>query len=145
MNELNAKVVAEFRANAGRVVNAMGGHFKDMHLLLLHTVGRHSGNKYVTPLLYVEDGDAYVLVGSNGGAAKEPEWVANVVAMSEVVVEVGDKKMTTKPTVLRHGPEWDRLHSALAEYWPELLSYQMLTTRPFPLIVLEALTDSARH
>ncbi|MGY4652994.1 nitroreductase/quinone reductase family protein [Mycobacterium sp. URHB0021] len=145
MNELNAKVVAEFRANAGRVVNAMGGHFKDIHLLLLHTVGRHSGNQYVTPLLYVEDGDAYVLVGSNGGAAKEPEWVANVVAMSEVVVEVGDKKITTKPTVLRNGPEWDRLHCALAEYWPEVLTYQILTTRTFPLIVLEALPDSARH
>ena len=72
MNELNAKVVAEFRANAGRVVNAMGGHFKDIHLLLLHTVGRHSGNKYVTPLLYVEDGDAYVLVGLTAEPPKSP-------------------------------------------------------------------------
>jgi deazaflavin-dependent oxidoreductase (nitroreductase family) len=145
INELNAQVVAEFRANAGRVANAMDGHFKDIHLLLLHTVGRHSGNEYVTPLLYLEDGDTYVLVGSNGGAAKEPEWVANVVAMSEVMVEVGEQKMTTKPTVLRHGPEFDRLHSALAEYWPELLSYQILTTRTFPLIVLEAVPDSAPH
>src|SRR5262245_59415222 len=109
MNELNARVVAEFRANGGRVVDAMDGHFKEIHLLLLHSTGRRSGHEYLTPLLYVEDGDTYVLVGSNGGAEKEPEWVANVAAMAEVTVEVGERKLTTKPTILRQGPEWNRL------------------------------------
>jgi deazaflavin-dependent oxidoreductase (nitroreductase family) len=145
LNDLNAKVVAEFRVNGGRVVAAMGGHFKDVHLLLLHTNGRRSSHEYVTPLLYVEDGDAYVVVGSNGGADEEPKWVANVAAMSEAIVEVGGRQVTTKPTVLRHGPEWDRLHSAVAEYWPELRSYQLLTTRTFPLVVLEAMPGPARH
>jgi deazaflavin-dependent oxidoreductase (nitroreductase family) len=145
MNELNAEVAAEFRANGGRVVAAIGGHFKDVHLLLLHTKGRRSDQEYVTPLLYIEDGDAYVVVGSNGGADEEPCWVANAAAMSEVIVEVGGRQVTTKPTVLRHGPEWDRLHSALAAYWPELRCYQILTARTFPLIVLEAIPGAARR
>ena len=43
MTELDDQVVAEFRANAGVVVDAMGGHFKNIHLLLLHNTGRRSG------------------------------------------------------------------------------------------------------
>ena len=89
MTELDDQVVAEFRANGGVVLDAMGGHFSNIHLLLLHNTGRRSGRLYVTPLLYVEDGDRYVLIGSNGGAQKEPTWVANVAAMPEVIVEVG--------------------------------------------------------
>ena len=116
MTELNDQVVAEFRVNAGVVVDAMGGHFKTVHLLLLHNTGRRSGRLYVTPLLYVEDGDGYVLIGSNGGAEKEPAWVGNVAAMPEVVIEVGEQTLTAKPTILREGPEWDRLRAR--RRWP---------------------------
>jgi deazaflavin-dependent oxidoreductase (nitroreductase family) len=143
MNELNARVVAEFRANGGRVTEAMAGHFKDVHLLLLHNTGRRSGHQHVTPLLYLKDAGAYIVMGSNGGAEKEPTWVTNVAAMSEVIVEVGEQKLTTKPTLLRQGPERDRLQSAMADYWPDIRVYQILTTRTFPLIVLEPIPDSA--
>jgi deazaflavin-dependent oxidoreductase (nitroreductase family) len=141
MTDLNDHVVAEFRANAGVVVDAMGGHFKNIHLLLLHHTGRRSGQQCVTPLLYVEDGERYVLVGSNGGADKEPAWVANVAAASEVVVEVGEETLTGRPTILREGPEWDRLHAAAVAYWPDILEYQTQTTRTFPLIVLDPVPD----
>src|SRR5262245_47727182 len=137
MTELDDQVVTEFRANAGMVVHAMGGHFKNIHLLLLHHTGRRSGRRYVTPLLYVEDGDRYILIGSNGGADKEPAWVANVAAMAEVLIEVGEQTLTAKPTVLREGPEWDRLHATVAAYWPDILEYQTHTRRTFPLIVLD--------
>ena len=70
MTELDDQVVAEFRANAGVVLAAMGGHFSSIHLLLLHNTGWRTGKQHVTPLLYVEDGDRYVLIGSNGGAEK---------------------------------------------------------------------------
>jgi deazaflavin-dependent oxidoreductase (nitroreductase family) len=141
MTELDDQVVAEFRANAGVVSDAMGGHFKDIHLLLLHHTGRRSGRRYVTPLLYVEDGDRYVLIGSNGGAEKEPAWVANVAAMAEVVVEVGGQTQTAKPTILREGPAWDRLQASAMAYWPDILEYQTHTSRTFPLIVLDPFPD----
>jgi F420H(2)-dependent quinone reductase len=50
MTELDDQVVAEFRANAGVVLDAMGGHFSNIHLLLLHNTGRRSGRVCVTPL-----------------------------------------------------------------------------------------------
>jgi deazaflavin-dependent oxidoreductase (nitroreductase family) len=127
----------------GVVSDAMGGHFKDIHLLLLHHTGRRSGRRYVTPLLYVEDGDRYVLIGSNGGAEKEPAWVANIAAMAAAVVEVGGQTQTAKPTILRRGPAWDRLHAAAVAYWPDILEYQTHTTRTFPLIVLDPIADPA--
>jgi deazaflavin-dependent oxidoreductase (nitroreductase family) len=146
MTELDAQVIAEFRANAGVVTDAMGGHFKDIHLLVLHHTGRSSGTQYVTPLLYVEDGDRYILVGSNGGNAKEPAWVANVAAMTEVLIEVGERSLRAKPTLLREGPQWARLYAAVVSYWPAILQYQTLTTRTFPLIVLDihGTSDSRR-
>lgn len=133
MNDFNEQVIAEFRANRGVV----GGHFEGVHVLLLHTVGRRSGAARVNPLLYLPHGESFVLVGSAGGAEKEPAWVANVAAMPEVTVEVGERTVTTRPTVLRDGPERDELYPRLVEYWPDLLEYQTHTERTFPLVRLD--------
>lgn len=135
MSDFNAQVIEEFRANRGVV----GGHFEGVHMALVHTVGRRSGKKVIKPLLYLPDGDALVLVGSAGGTEEEPRWVANLEAMSEVTVEVGERTLTAKPTVLRDGPERDRLYPRFVEYWPDLLEYQTHTDRTFPLIRLDPL------
>ncbi len=132
MNDFNRQVIEEFRANRGVV----GGHFAGAKVLLLHHVGRRSGAERTTPLLYLPDGDAYVLVGSAGGAEKEPAWVANVAAMPEVTVEVGEETRTVVPTVLRDGPERAALYRRFVEYWPDLLEYETHTDRTFPLVRL---------
>lgn len=139
MTQLNDEVIAEFRANTGVVVNAMGGYFKDAHLMLLHTTGKRSGRPYVTPVLYVEDGHRYILIGSNAGADKEPAWVANLAATAEVVIELGEQTLTAKPTILREGEEWDRLYMAVVAYWPDIREYQTRTNRTFPVIVLDTI------
>lgn len=136
MSEINDQVIEEFRANGGVVREAMGGHFKDVHLLLLHNVGRRTGRELVTPLLYLADGGNFVLLGSSGGAEKEPPWVANLEATPAVTVEVGDRTLAATATVLREGPERARLYAALTEYWPDVLKYETTTTRQFPVISL---------
>lgn len=133
MNDFNTQVIEEFRTNRGIV----GGHFEGAHVALVHTVGRRTGTKVIKPLLYLQDDDAFVLVGSAGGAEKDPLWVANLEAMAEVVVEVGERTVTTKPTVLRDGPERERLYPKYVEYWPDLIEYQTHTDRAFPLVRLE--------
>ena len=47
----NAKTIAEFRANEGRV----GGVFEGAPMVLLHHHGRRSGRDYVTPVMYLPD------------------------------------------------------------------------------------------
>jgi len=136
---LNDEVIAEFRANGGVVREALGGHFKDIHLLLLHHVGRRTGKQYVTPLLYATDGDALLLVGSNGGLGPQvPTWVQNVEAAQEV------RGRTRRPHprlqangVVREGATWDRLYQTLVDYWPDLLSYETKSSYTFPVVRLD--------
>jgi deazaflavin-dependent oxidoreductase (nitroreductase family) len=136
VNDRNDAVISEFRANRGVVTEAMGGHFKDTTVALVHHTGRRTGKEYVQPLLSMADGDKYVLVGSNGGNGQEPTWVGNLEAMPQTTIEVGERTIKVKPTVLREGAEHDRLYAEFAQFWPELRKYEERTDRPFPVIVL---------
>jgi deazaflavin-dependent oxidoreductase (nitroreductase family) len=140
MSDLNDSVIAEFRANGGVVTEAMGGHFKDSTVALLHHVGRRSGRTYVQPVLCTAYGDTYVLAGSNGGAPAEPFWVANLEAMSETTLELGTRIFRVKATVLRDGEVRDRLYAAFAAFWPDVLEYEKNTDRSFPVIQLEPIS-----
>jgi deazaflavin-dependent oxidoreductase (nitroreductase family) len=137
VNDRNNAVISEFRANRGVVTEAMGGHFKDTTVALVHHTGRRTGKEYVQPLLAMSDGDNYVLVGSNGGHGQEPLWVGNLEAMPETTIEVGERTIKVKPTVLRDGAERDRLYAEFTKFWPDLTKYEQGTDRPFPVIVLE--------
>src|SRR6476619_1215301 len=52
-------------------------------ILVTHT-GNKTGAIRKTPLMRVKDGDSYVLVGSQGGAPKDPVWVHNLRANPQV-------------------------------------------------------------
>jgi deazaflavin-dependent oxidoreductase (nitroreductase family) len=137
MSEMNDSVIAEFRANQGVVTEAMGGHFKNTTLAVLHYLGRRTGQEYVQPLLCVPDGANYVLLGSNGGAANDPLWVANLDAMTETTIELGGHTIKVKPTVLREGAEYDRLYAECTAFWPDVKEYEKTTDRKFPVVSLE--------
>src|ERR1700749_4519983 len=90
----NSQVIDEFRANGGKA----GGMFEGMPLLLVHNVGAKSGTEYVTPLVYLADGDDYVIFASKGGAPENPGWYHNLKAEPNVSVEVGDRKLEVLAT-----------------------------------------------
>jgi deazaflavin-dependent oxidoreductase (nitroreductase family) len=136
MTNPNDDVIAEFRANSGSVTQAMGGVLAHLELVLLHHLGRRSGKAYITPLAYMAYEDDYLLLGSFGGAATEPQWVENVDNATELTVEVGTRTRTMTPTVLRDGPQRDRLYEAAREHWPFVLDYEQQTSRPFPVVRL---------
>ena len=69
MNDFNAQIIEEFRANEGRV----GGPFEGGTLLLLHHVGARTGTPRVNPLMYRRDGDRYVVFASKAGAPTSPD------------------------------------------------------------------------
>ena len=96
MSEWNNNVMAEFRANQGKV----GGVFESMPLLILHSKGVKSGNDHQTPLVYMEDNGNYVVFASQGGAPKHPAWYHNLVANPETRIEVGtETKEDTLPAI----------------------------------------------
>ena len=63
-----------YRRSGGRVLGRMGGQ----PVLLLQTTGRRSGRTRTTPVQYLADGDTFVVVASNAGAARPPAWYLNL-------------------------------------------------------------------
>lgn len=132
MSDFNQQVIEEFRANGGKV----GGNFAGRPLLLLTTTGAKSGRTLVTPLMYVQDGDRYVIVASKGGAPTNPAWYYNLVANPVVELEVGDERFQARASVAQE-PERTRLYNIFAQNWQFFADYQTKTKRSIPAIVLE--------
>src|SRR4051812_1408202 len=63
-------------------------------MLLLDHVGAKTGTPRTTPLVYIRDGDDYVIVASKGGYEKNPAWFHNVLATPDVRIQVGAERMT---------------------------------------------------
>ncbi len=75
---------------ANAVVRRLGlKRFRGGDLLFLTTTGRRSGQPRTTPVLYLVDGDRWIVAASNGGADWEPGWWLNLRAGSAASVEVG--------------------------------------------------------
>ena len=128
----NAKVIEEFRANEGRV----GGPFEGAPLLLLITTGARSGTTRVNPLMYLPDGDRFVVFASKGGAPTHPDWYHNVVANPDASVEVGTEHFPVRATVAT-GAERDELFAEQATRYPQFATYEANTERSIPVIILE--------
>ena len=132
VNEWNKKVIAEFRANEGKV----GGSFEGKTLLLLHTIGAKSQQERINPVACVMDGDRLAVIASKAGAPTHPDWYYNVVANPQVTVEVGTETFQAKATVADE-PERTRLYNQMVEVMPGFDDYRRKTTRVIPVIVLE--------
>lgn len=130
----NRALIAEFRANGGKV----GGQFAGRPLLLLSTVGARSGQTRTSPLAYTTDGERYVIIASKGGAPSHPDWYHNLVANPIVTVEVGTEQFQARATIAE-AEERVRLFDQMAVQMPGFADYQRKTERQIPVVVLERL------
>lgn len=133
MNDWNAQVIEEFRANEGRV----GGNFEGAPILLLHTTGAKSNLERVSPMMYQDLGEDRVAVfASKAGADTHPAWYHNLVAHPDVTVEIGSETRGFRARIAEgaeRGPIWERQK---AEY-PGFAGYEASTDRVIPVVVLE--------
>lgn len=109
--------------------------FRGADLLLLTTTGRRTGQPRTTPLLYLADGNRWVVVASNAGADWEPGWWLNLRAGSPAAVEVGGRRMPVAGTEIT-GPERDRMWELLTKQVFDYTSYQAKVTRQLAVIAL---------
>jgi deazaflavin-dependent oxidoreductase (nitroreductase family) len=130
--EMNAQIIAEFRANAGRV----GGMYEEMDLLLLHHIGANSGAPYVSPLAYLRHGPGYLLMAANGGRPAHPSWYFNLLAHPETDVEVGTDTFAVRVREAQ-GAEREELAARARREAKFYGDFEARTTRPIPLLVLE--------
>ena len=92
----NARIIEEFRANSGKV----GPPFEGRPMLLLHTKGRKTGQPRINPLVYLADGDRFVIIASKGGAPRDPQWYRNLVANPDVEIEVDTRTIPVRAVVV---------------------------------------------
>jgi deazaflavin-dependent oxidoreductase (nitroreductase family) len=128
MTELNTRA---YRLSGGRI----GGRFKGAPVLLLEHVGRKSGKRRTSPLLYLRDGEDLVLVASAGGREAHPAWFYNVMASPRNTVQVGRERrevLARKATPEERARLWPQVVAIYADYD----AYQRRTSREIPLVIL---------
>jgi deazaflavin-dependent oxidoreductase (nitroreductase family) len=132
MSDWNDRVIAEFRANQGRV----GGAFEGAPLLLLHSTGARTGQQRVNPMMYQAVGDAFAVFASKSGADTNPDWYHNLKAHPEARIEVGTETLDVTARVLgadEREPVWQEQKAR----YPGFAGYETKTDRVIPVVLLE--------
>jgi deazaflavin-dependent oxidoreductase (nitroreductase family) len=131
LNDFNAAIVDEFRANGGKV----GGPFEGGTLLLLHTTGAKSGKQRLSPLAYLSIDGKILIVGSYAGAPKDPAWVHNLRATPKAHIEIGTEAYDVTVRELP-ADEREATYPKIVELAPVFADYQAKTDRAIPLFEL---------
>lgn len=84
-----------YRASGGRLMSKVG----KAPVLLLETTGRKSGEKRVAPLVYLADGERFIVIDTNAGNAKLPAWSHNLKADPAAEVEIGKRRTAVRARV----------------------------------------------
>jgi deazaflavin-dependent oxidoreductase (nitroreductase family) len=126
---INRRVIEQFRA---------GGEIEGMHrerLVLLTTTGRRSGRPHTVPMMFHRDGDRILVIASNQGAPKDPDWYQNVVANPRVKVELADESFAGTATPLE-GKELERQWAAIKKAYPFFADHESKAGRTIPVVAL---------
>jgi deazaflavin-dependent oxidoreductase (nitroreductase family) len=103
--------------------------------LVLHTTGRRSGEPRQTPLSYTKDGDAYVVIASDGGSPHHPDWYVNLVEHPDTEIEVGGRRRPVRGETVT-GPDRERMWRQAVGTFGGYAGYQARTDREIPVVRL---------
>jgi deazaflavin-dependent oxidoreductase (nitroreductase family) len=120
----------------------LGGH-RFTTTLLLETIGRKSGERRITPLIYGDSGGEVMIVASKGGADVHPGWYWNLQAMAEATIQIGGQAFRAgwrQP----EGEDRARLWAFMADLYPPYRDYQAATRRQIPMICFSPGDEVAR-
>ena len=132
---------AVYRVTGGTALNRLLG----MTVVQLTTIGRRTGEPRSTMLTapIVEDG-LIVLVASNGGDERDPQWYLNILADPTVRVTV-DGAVHSMTARIATGSERLALWQRIRDSGPTYQLYQRRTSRRIPVVVLEESCDNGHR
>jgi deazaflavin-dependent oxidoreductase (nitroreductase family) len=120
------------RVTRGRV----GAQLGTQTILLLHTIGRKSGQLRVTPIAYFHYEGRYLIVESNWGKDLHADWYFNLNNQPQTSIEVNGETIPVK-VGFAEGDEYVRLWEYVTKKHPPYLNYQKMTQRKIPIMVLQ--------
>ena len=120
------------RLSRGRIGNKLG----TQNILILHTLGRKSGQDRAIPIAYFDYEGNYLIVASNWGKDKQADWYLNLKKDPHAKLEIKGKIVSVVAREAQ-GEEYHRLWKFATERNPPYLEYQKMTTRHIPIMVFE--------
>jgi deazaflavin-dependent oxidoreductase (nitroreductase family) len=129
VQEINRRVIEQYRA---------GVEIEGMHrdrLLLLTTTGAKTGRSHTAPMMFHRYGDRLLVIASNVGAHRHPDWYLNLVAHPQVIVEAEAARWDAVATPVR-GAEREQLWAMLKQSYPFFAEHQAKTDREIPVVAL---------
>lgn len=99
--------------------------------------GRKTGAVRKTPLMRVVDGKNYILVASQGGAPKNPQWYHNLKSNPNVEIRDETEVYSMRVREVEDPDERRRLWALAVQAYPPYQDYQERTGRVIPLFVAE--------
>ncbi|WP_280262135.1 nitroreductase/quinone reductase family protein [Nocardia wallacei] len=128
---LNREVVAEFRANGGK----LGGPYADIDVLLLTTTSADTGERRTVPLGYGTDGARLIVFAADDGRANGPNWYHDLLADPHAEVEVGSERWPVTASTAT-GQERNRLWDNQSEHWSFLEDLRAKVAWEIPVVIL---------
>ena len=110
-------------------------------VIIVTNAGNKTGAIRKTPLMRVADGENYVLVGSVGGAPKNPVWVYNLRANPDVQIRDKTEVQDMRVREVNDPAERARLWEIAVAAFPPYEDYRKRTSRVIPLFVAEPVTS----
>lgn len=108
--------------------------------MFLSTIGRQTGRPRIAPLLYVEDGGAWIVVGTNWGKPSPPAWALNLLADPVARVSIGRDTMDVVATPIADA-DGSRFWPLFDGMLPAYAAYRSRLTRPVPMFRLVPVRD----
>ncbi|MGB7589079.1 MAG: nitroreductase family deazaflavin-dependent oxidoreductase [Solirubrobacterales bacterium] len=128
--------VAIYRRSGGRI----GGHipgWPEARIVLVDHTGARSGRKRTSPVMYLEDGDAIVVMASKAGQPTHPAWFHNLKANPDTTIQIGPVVREVRARIAT-GEERDRLWSKFVAMYPGSEFYRRNAKgRQIPIVVLD--------
>jgi deazaflavin-dependent oxidoreductase (nitroreductase family) len=131
----NTLAVRAYRRSRGR----LGGSAKGLPVLLITVPGRRSGRERTTPVAYFEVDGGYLVSGSGGGMAPEPQWFRNLRRTDRATVEIGGDRHPVAPRVLDRVERDRALHEVVLPRAPVFATYERRSGRVIPFALLTPL------
>ena len=107
-------------------------------VIIVTNRGRKTGAVRKTPLMRAVDGNAYILVASQGGAPKHPLWYHNLKADSNVEIRDGSQVFSMRVREVTDSTERQRLWKIAVDAYPPYQDYQEKTNRVIPVFLAES-------